>query len=193
MPRRHSNPPSTQKQTVLDARAQAVLAAVIKEHLVTGEAVGSLVLADRFSNSPGWSSATIRNVMGELEEAGLVEQPHTSAGRVPTDKGYRYYVDNILEEARLSRADLRAIDKVFTSSGLDSATSSDRIMEKMSHALSELSENVGIVVSPSLAENRLNHIEFVQLSDQAHSRCSGHYLKHHSQQDHPAGRQHYAG
>jgi heat-inducible transcriptional repressor len=142
-----------------------VLAAVIKEHLVTGEAVGSLILADRFSNSPGWSSATIRNVLAELEESGLVEQPHTSAGRVPTDQGYRYYVDNILEEARLSRADLRAIDKVFMSSGLDSATSSERIMERMSHALSQLSENVGIVVSPAHTENRLNHIEFVQLSD----------------------------
>jgi heat-inducible transcriptional repressor len=164
MPRRNSTLPA-REQNLLDARAQAVLAAVIKEHLVTGDAVGSLVLADRFSNSPGWSSATIRNVMGELEEAGLVEQPHTSAGRVPTDQGYRYYVDNILEEAQLSRSDLRAIDKVFTSSGLDSATSSDRIMEKMSHALSELSDNVGIVISPSLAENRLNHIEFVQLSD----------------------------
>jgi heat-inducible transcriptional repressor len=164
MPRRNSTLQAAEKN-ILDARAQAVLAAVIKEHLVTGEAVGSLILADRFSNSPGWSSATIRNVMGELEEAGFVEQRHTSAGRVPTDKGYRYYVDNILQEARLSRADLRAIDKVFTSSGLDSATSSDRIMEKMSHALSELSENVGIVLSPSLAENRLSHIEFVQLSD----------------------------
>lgn len=84
---------------------------------------------------------------------------------MPTDQGYRYYVDNILEEARLSRADLRAIDKVFTSSGIDSAISSERIMEKMSHVLSELSENVGIVVSPSLADNRLSHIEFVQLSD----------------------------
>jgi len=164
MPRRNSTLQAAEKN-ILDARAQAVLAAVIKEHLVTGDAVGSLILADRFSNSPGWSSATIRNVMGELEDAGLVEQRHTSAGRVPTDKGYRFYVDNILQEARLSRADLRAIDKVFTSSGLDSATSSDRIMEKMSHALSELSENVGIVVSPSLAENRLSHIEFVQLSD----------------------------
>ena len=164
MPRRSPTLQATEKNS-LDARAEAVLAAVIKEHLVTGDAVGSLVLADRFSNSPGWSSATIRNVMGELEEAGLVGQPHTSAGRVPTDKGYRYYVDNILEEARLSKADLRAIDKVFTSSGLDSATSSDRIMEKMSHALSELSENVGIVISPALDENRLSHIEFVQLSD----------------------------
>ena len=164
MPRRNSTLKATEK-SILDARAQAVLAAVIKEHLVTGEAVGSLVLADRFSKGTGWSSATIRNVMAELEEAGLVEQPHTSAGRVPTDKGYRYYVDNMLEEARLSRADLSAIDKVFASSGVDSATSSDRIMEKMSHALSELSQNVGIVVSPSLAENRLNHIEFVQLPD----------------------------
>src|SRR6266550_1005710 len=164
MPRRTSTL-QTGANHILGVRAQAVLAAVIKEHLVTGEAVGSLVLADRFSNSPGWSSATIRNVLGELEESGLVEQPHTSAGRVPTDQGYRFYVDNILEEARLSRAELRAIDKVFTSSGVDSATSSDRIMEKMSHALSELSENVGIVVSPAQGENRLSHIEFVQLSD----------------------------
>lgn len=163
MPRRQSTLHSTKKNN-LDSRAQAVLAALIKEHLVTGEAVGSLVLADRFSNSPGWSSATIRNVMGELENAGLVEQPHTSAGRIPTDQGYRYYVDNILEEARLSRADLRAIDKVFNGSGLESATS-DRVMERVSHALSELSDNVGIVVSPSLAENRLSHIEFVQLAD----------------------------
>jgi heat-inducible transcriptional repressor len=163
MPRR-SNLNST-AESLLDPRSCAVLAAVIKEHLVTGEAVGSLVLADRFANSSHWSSATIRNVMAELEEAGLVEQPHTSAGRVPTDQGYRYYVDNILEEARLSRADLRAIDKIFSGSGPDAAVSSDRIMEKMSHALSELTENVGIVVSPSLAENRLSHIEFVQLAD----------------------------
>jgi len=164
MPRRHSTLQTVEKNS-LDARAQAVLAAVIKEHLVTGEAVGSLVLAERFAGSSGWSSATIRNVMAELEEAGLVEQPHTSAGRVPTDQGYRYYVDHILEEARLSRADLRAIDKVFTFGGVESGTSSDRILKTMSHALSELSANVGIVVSPSLAENRLSHIEFVPLSE----------------------------
>ncbi len=140
-----------------------MLAAVIKEHLVTGQAVGSLVLSDRFSHRHGWSSATIRNVMADLEEAGLVEQPHTSAGRVPTDKGYRYYVDNMLGEARLSRADLKAIDKLFSTS--EGASSAERLMERASHALSELSENVGIVISPSLAENRLSHIEFLQLSD----------------------------
>jgi heat-inducible transcriptional repressor len=163
MPRRSNLQPS--EKNIPDSRGRAVLAAIIKEHLVTGEAVGSLVLSDRFAHGHGWSSATIRNVMAELEEAGLVEQPHTSAGRVPTDKGYRYYVDHMLGEARLSRADLKAIDAVFLSTGLDSSSSPERLMEKASHALSELSENVGIVVSPSLAENRLSHIEFLQLSD----------------------------
>ncbi len=164
MPRRNSTPQTSIKKTP-DARGEAVLAAIIKEHLVTGEAVGSLVLSERFSHGHGWSPATIRNVMAELEEAGLVEQPHTSAGRVPTDKGYRYYVDNMLAEAQLSRADLKAINMVFSSTGLDSSASPERLMERASHALSELSENVGIVLSPSLAENRLNHIEFLQLSD----------------------------
>src|SRR5688572_15950416 len=101
MPRRSGN---SQARNNPDSRGQAVLAAMIKEHLVTGEAVGSRVLSSRFANAYGWSSATIRNVMAELEEAGLVEQPHPSAGRVPTDKGYRYYVDHMLGETRMSRA-----------------------------------------------------------------------------------------
>jgi len=163
MPRRNPNRQTTEKN-IPDSRGQAVLGAIIKEHLITGEAVGSRVLSDRFAHGYGWSSATIRNVMAELEEAGFVEQPHTSAGRVPTDTGYRYYVDNMIGEARLSRSDLTAIDRVFSASGFDSA-SSERIMETASHALSELSENVGIVVSPAIAESRLEHIEFVHLSD----------------------------
>ena len=163
MPRRTSNhQPSSQTQ--LDSRAEALLAALIKEHVITGEAVGSRVLSDRFSLGYGWSPATIRNVMGDLEEGGLVEQPHTSAGRVPTDKGYRYYVDNMLGEARLSRGDLKAIDNLFALNP-DTGSSPDRLMETASHVLSALSQNVGIVVSPSLAENRLKHIEFVQLPD----------------------------
>lgn len=162
MPRRTSNLQVSEKPTP-DPRAQAILGALIREHLGTGEAVGSRVLSDRFAHAHGWSSATIRNVMAELEEAGLVEQPHTSAGRVPTDTGYRYYVDNMLEAAQLSRNDLKAIEKAFLE--VDSSRSSDRVMESASHALSALSENVGIVVSPSLAENRLKHIEFVLLPD----------------------------
>jgi heat-inducible transcriptional repressor len=164
MPRRSSSLQSTNRD-LPDSRSQAVLAAIIKEHLVTGEAVGSRVLSDRFAHAAGWSSATIRNVMAELEETGFVEQPHTSAGRVPTDKGYRYYVDHMLGEARLSKADLKAIDDLLSTNDSAAETAPERLMEKASHALSALSENVGIVISPSLAENRLKHIEFVQLAD----------------------------
>ena len=163
MPRRASNL-QTSENAALDSRAEALLAALIKEHLVTGEAVGSRVLSDRFAHGYGWSPATIRNVMADLEESGFVEQPHTSAGRIPTDLGYRYYVDNMLGHARLSRTDLRAIDHLFSANDID-GSSPDRLMETASHVLSALSQNVGIVVSPSLADNRLNHIEFVLLPD----------------------------
>ncbi len=164
MPRRTLNLQSSE-QNRPDSRAEVLLAALIKEHLVTGEAVGSRVLSERFSHGYGLSPATIRNVMSDLEEAGFVEQPHTSAGRIPTDKGYRYYVDNILSEARLSRSDLKAIDSSFSPADIDGMASPDRLMETASHVLSALSQNVGIVVSPSLAENRLKHIEFVHLPD----------------------------
>src|SRR6476660_7039994 len=119
----------TSEKTALDSRAEVLLAALIKEHLITGEAVGSRVLSDRFAHGYGWSPATIRNVMGELEEAGLVDQPHTSAGRIPTDKGYRYYVDNILGEARLTRSDLKEIDELFGIDDIDAVSSPDLLME----------------------------------------------------------------
>ena len=164
MPRRNSISNGPEKE-VPGSRGQAVLAAIIKEHLITGEAVGSRTLSDRFEHASGWSSATIRSVMSELEDSGLVEQPHTSAGRVPTDKGYRYYVDHMMGEARLSETDLRTIDELLDNRFLESGGGADRLMERASHALSSLSENVGIVVSPSLAENCVKHIEFVQLSD----------------------------
>ena len=160
----------TQSDWSPDARGQAVLAAVIKEHLRTGEPVASRSISERVAGGAGWSSATIRNVMAELEEHGLVEQPHTSAGRVPTDKGYRFYVDHFIGDARLSRADMATIDRALSlPAGGDAARRDllrpDRLMETVSHLLSELSENVGIVVSPPLADNRLQHVEFMQLAD----------------------------
>jgi len=149
-----------------DARGQAVLAAIIKEHLRTGEPVGSRTIAESFAGGAGWSPATIRNVMAELEEHGLVEQPHTSAGRVPTDKGYRFYVDHMVGgDARVSRADMSAIDRTLGLAGGETVQQPGRLMEKVSHLLSELSENVGIVVSPPVADSRLEHIEFLQLGD----------------------------
>jgi heat-inducible transcriptional repressor len=148
-----------------DTRGQIILTAIINEHFVTGEPVGSKVLAERFANATGMSSATIRNVMGELEEMGLLEQPHTSAGRVPTDKGYRFYVDNLLGVLSISNEDLHRIGKEYGLGPQDAGETPDRLMERTSHLLSALSNNVGIVVSPSLANDRLQHIEFVNLSD----------------------------
>jgi heat-inducible transcriptional repressor len=147
------------------ARGQAILSAIIREHLVTGEPVGSRTLSDRFSHASGWSPATIRHVMGELEEAGLVEQPHTSAGRIPTDKGYRFYVDHSLGDTPLSQADLTAINSLLSITPGEAPDAPNRLLEKTSRLLSVLSENVGIVVSPSLADDRLQHIQFVQLAD----------------------------
>lgn len=131
--------------------------------MVTGEAVGSHTISEKFAHGTGWSSATIRNVMSELEESGFLEQPHTSAGRIPTDRGYRHYVDNMLDWTQLSENDLSAIEGI--SLGQEVTARPDRLMERASHVLSELSENVGIVVWPSLAENRLKQIRFMKLPD----------------------------
>ena len=142
-----------------------MLSAVIKEHLFTGEPVGSKLVAEKFARASGWSPATIRNLMGDLEDAGFVEQPHTSAGRIPTDKGYRFYVDNLMGVLSLSDEDLKLINKSFGFSPVEPIETTDNVMEKTSHLLSSISQNIGIVVSPSLAQDRLQHIEFVNLGD----------------------------
>ncbi|MGI9037164.1 MAG: heat-inducible transcriptional repressor HrcA [Pyrinomonadaceae bacterium] len=155
-----------EKKTPLsDIRGQAILSAIIGEHLLTGEPVGSKILAERFSHTLGISSATIRNIMGELEDAGFLEQPHTSAGRVPTDKGYRFYVDNLLGILSLSSEDLRLIENEFEFGDIELREESDRLMQRVSQLLSALSNNVGIVISPSLAQDSLQHIKFVNLAD----------------------------
>src|SRR5580765_6884239 len=118
-----------------DSRRQAVLATIIDEYLVSGEPVGSHVISETFSRAPGWSSATIRNVMAELEELGLLEQPHTSAGRIPTDRGYRQYVDNGLGSTKLSKHDVAVIENIGVSNEVRARP--DRAMERASHVLSE--------------------------------------------------------
>lgn len=153
------------KPTFPDTRGQVILSAIVSEHLTSGQPVGSTLIAKKFANKSGLSSATIRNVMGELETYGLLEQPHTSAGRVPTDEGYRFYVDNLLGVLSLSDEDLSLINRELGLGDLDPKEAPDRLMERTSQILSALSNNVGIVVSPSLAHDRIQHIDFVHLSD----------------------------
>ncbi len=165
MPIRESELNIGSPTTSPDTRGQTILSAVINEHFVTGEPVGSKAIAEKFANASGLSSATIRGVMGELEELGLLEQPHTSAGRVPTDKGYRFYVDNLLGVLSISNDDLGRIGDEFGLNPSELIETPDRLMERTSQLLSALSNNVGIVVSPNLANDRLQHIEFVSLSE----------------------------
>lgn len=146
-------------------REQNVLSAIIEEHLATGEPVGSKTLAEKFARISGMSAATIRNVMSELEEAGFVVQPHTSAGRIPTDKGYRFYVDNLLGVLPISNEDYRLINSELGFSPQDSSIEPEKLLEKTSQLLSILSNNVGIVISPSLEADCLQHIKFVNLAD----------------------------
>lgn len=165
MPFRELNQSHEKNYDFPDSRGRTILSAVVNEHFVTGEPVGSKTIAEKLSNVSGLSPASIRSVMGELEDLGLLEQPHTSAGRIPTDKGYRFFVDNLLGVLSVSNDDLRRIGDEFGLNPSEFAETPDRLMERTSQLLSALSNNVGIVVSPGLANDRLQHIEFVSLSN----------------------------
>lgn len=145
----------------LDGRKREILATIVKDHIATGQPVGSFTLAKQ--SRENLSSATIRNICAELEDDGFLTHPHTSAGRLPTDKGYRFYVDNVLGLKRLSRSDTAIINERLLDE--QSLANPELLMERTSRLLSQLSDNVGIVVSPSSAEDILHHIEFVKLPD----------------------------
>lgn len=141
----------------LDNRGRRILAGLIREYVRTGKPVGSRRLArlDR----EGLSPATIRNIMAELEQMGFVVQPHTSAGRIPTDKGYRFYVDALLEAKELSVKDVERINQ-----SLGSETDPGELMTKTSQVLSAFSNNIGFVLAPPISLAVLKHIEFVRIS-----------------------------
>src|SRR5437016_7188651 len=142
----------------LDGRRRDILKRIIRAYITSGEPVGSRTL----SKFIDWrlSPATIRNIMSDLEEAGYLAQPHTSAGRIPSEKGYRFYVDNLPESGRLSKSDERYISRMLSES-----ESPEDVMSRTSVVLSTISRNVGIVIAPPMAATVLKHIEFVDLTD----------------------------
>ncbi len=144
----------------LDQRSRELLALVIKTHIATGEPVGSRVISKL--TREGLSPATVRNSVADLEEAGYLEQPHTSAGRVPSDKGYRFFVDQMLDETHLSDTDEATLHHGIFGGGWVSA---DHLMTRASHLLSYFSDGVGIVVLPTLAQDIIKHIDFVRLAE----------------------------
>jgi len=144
-----------------DGRKKEILTTTVRTHVATGQPVGSFVLAKQ--SSERLSSASIRNICAELETEGYLMHPHTSAGRVPTDKGYRYYVDNLMEAKNLSQAETTRISNWMLGEG--SRRNLEHLMENTSRLLSEMTGTIGIVVSPMITKEKLHHIDFVKLPD----------------------------
>jgi heat-inducible transcriptional repressor len=141
----------------VEDRKLEVLRAIVEDYIATNEPVGSKTLVDR--HNLGVSSATIRNDMAALEDEGLIAQPHTSAGRVPTDAGYRLFVDRLTEIKPLTGAEKRAIGAF-----LDGAVDLDDVLHRAVRALAQLTRNVAVVQYPSLSRSRVRHVELVSIS-----------------------------
>ena len=140
-------------------RAKKVLHAVVSEYLATGEAVGSQTVARRYALEI--SAATVRSVMGDLEDEGLLRHPHTSAGRIPTDRGLRLYVDTLLRVRSLSTS-----EKDDIRGRLGPATESQEVMQRVTRLLRELSHLAVIVQPPRPESDSVSHVEFVRLREE---------------------------
>src|SRR4029079_210327 len=156
-------------QMNLEERKLEVLRAVIEDYIATEEPVGSKALAER--HHLGVSPATIRNDMALLEEEGYIAQPHTSAGRVPTDKGYRLVVDKLGElqppchaEPRGELKPLSTAERRAISSFLEGAIDLDDVLHRTVRLLAQLTRQVAVVQYPSLARSAVRHLEVVHLA-----------------------------
>ena len=145
---------------MLDDRKLEVLRAIVEDYVSTNEPVGSKTLVER--HNLGVSPATIRNDMAALEDEGYITQPHTSAGRIPTDKGYRLFVDRLSTVKPLSAAERRAIQTF-----LEGAVDLDDVVRRTVRLLAQLTRQVAVVQYPSLSRSSVRHVEVVKL---AHTR-----------------------
>jgi heat-inducible transcriptional repressor len=142
---------------LVEDRKLAVLRAIVEDYVATQEPVGSKALVDR--HRLGVSPATVRNDMAALEEEGFITQPHTSAGRIPTDKGYRLFVDRLSGVKPLSAAEKRAITTL-----LEGAMDLDDVVQRSVRLLAQLTRQVAVVQYPTLARSTVRHIEVVPLT-----------------------------
>jgi len=140
-------------------RGQQILTDVVRQYIETGEPVSSRSVAHRHAEP--LSSATVRNVMAELEDEGYLYQPHTSAGRVPTASAYRFFVEQVAAQATASPQDRQWIRRE-----LESAETPEAVMERASHVLAAVSRGLGIFISPPLARSVVEHVRFILLPDQ---------------------------
>jgi len=146
----------------LDRRSREVLRAVIHAHISTGEPVGSRTIAKKYGL--GVSPATIRNVMADLEEMGFLTHPHTSAGRIPTDKGFRFYVNELMSEKKATPAFLQDQLSQLQNLLLREDLNPSEVLVEACRILSRISNHMGLVFIPTLRTSRFHHIQFVPLT-----------------------------
>ncbi len=153
------SPAEIQMTTEINEREQTLLKMLIESYVRDGQPVGSQKLArdSRLNLSP----ATVRNIMGDLEALGLVSSPHTSAGRIPTDKGYRLFVDSLLTVQSLDNDEVQRLKQE-----IDTDESVEVLIERVSSLLSGVTHMAGVVVAPRREHQVLRHIELLPLSDQ---------------------------
>jgi heat-inducible transcriptional repressor len=144
----------------LDKRKAYILATVVYEYIATAEPVGSQTLSQKYRL--GVSSATIRNEMAELEAAGYLEQPHTSAGRVPSDAGYRTYVDELMAPETLAADEQGRIRDEFRAASREL----DDVIESTTRLLGQLSKNLAFVIAPARDSQTFRHVQLLWLSPQ---------------------------
>src|SRR6476469_187763 len=140
-------------------RAKRVLAALVREYIASGEPVASSVLVT--AAGLGVSSATVRNILARLEDEGFVQQPHTSAGRIPTDRGYRFYVDLLLDSRRSSRT-AHAVEARLRRD--HAGRLPDSMLPGVSHLVSQASGHIGFVLQQAQEGAVFDRVEFVPLS-----------------------------
>lgn len=143
----------------LSERERTVLRYVVHDFIETAVPIGSRYISTKHEEELGLSSATIRNVMSELEYLGYINHPHTSAGRVPTDLGYRFYLDSLMEKEDVSPSDRKAIKN-----DLQTADDTDDLVKQSSRLLSKISKQLCVVTSPQLSRGIFEKLELVQLS-----------------------------
>ncbi len=147
----------TEPKMELNPRSSSILEAVVHDHIATAEPVGSRTIAKKYKF--GLSPATIRNIMADLEEMGYLSQPHTSAGRVPTDRAYRFYVNHLLESHHFPKVKNPVVEAT-----LQSIHEFNELMKETSVFLSQLSNQAGIVLIPNLKKTVFKRIEFIHLT-----------------------------
>ncbi len=143
----------------LDARKKRILQAIVRDYILTAEPVGSRTLARRYLVDV--SAATIRNEMADLEEMGFLQQPHTSAGRIPSESGYRFYVDHLLDESSLSAQEVLTMRQIYQ----QQAQVLENVIQQAAHLLASLTDYMAMASGPQPQTSRLKKLQMIEIQE----------------------------